>query len=149
MIDMCIFYQNKKIKSSLNAVKLQLDSILQQNSSYLHLFESDLQGLAPKTIKRHLQNIDFFLNTYLMFDEAHPLSMQDGVNSIDDFLGYFLEEKTYFTDSTKRSFVTSLRKFYKSMLEHGKITPEQYEDVAESLRDGGAEYKALLEELYE
>ena len=89
-------------------------SILQQNSSYLHLFELDLHGLAPKTIKRHLQNVDFFLNTYLLFDEANPLSMQDGVNAIDDFLGYFLEEKTYFTDSTKRSFVTSLRKFYKN-----------------------------------
>lgn len=60
-----------------------------------------------------------------------------------------MEEKTYFTDSTKRSFVTSLRKFYKSMLEHGKITSEQHEDVVESLRDGGAEYKELLEDLYE
>ena len=124
-------------------------SILQQNSSYLHLFKLDLHGLAPKTIKRHLQNVDFFLNTYLLFDEANPLSMQDGVNAIDDFLGYFLEEKTYFTDSTKRSFVTSLRKFYKSMAKHGKITPEQYEDVVESLQDGGAEYKALLKDLYE
>ena len=114
-----------------------LNSILQQNSSYLQLLEADLQGLAPKTIKRHLQNVDFFLNTYLLFDEAHPLSMQDGVNSIDDFIGYFLEEKTYFPDSTKRSFVASLRKFYKSMLADGKITPEQYEDVVESLRDGG------------
>lgn len=149
MIDMCIFYQNKKIKSSLNAVKLQLDSIHQQNTSYLHLFEADLHGLAPKTIKRHLQNVDFFLNTYLLRDEADPLSMQDGVNSIDDFIGYFLEEKTYFPDSTKRSFVTSLRKFYKSMVAHGKITPEQYEDVVESLQDGGAEYKALLKDLYE
>ena len=126
-----------------------LDTIHQQNTSYLHLFESDLHGLAPKTIKRHLQNVDFFLNTYLLFDEANPLRMQDGVNSIDDFLGYFLEEKTYFTDSTKRSFVTSLRKFYKSMAKYGKITPEQYEDVVESLQDGGAEYKALLKDLYE
>ena len=126
-----------------------LDTIHQQNTSYLHLFESDLHGLAPKTIKRHLQNVDFFLNTYLLFDEANPLRMQDGVNSIDDFLGYFLEEKTYLTDSTKRSFVTSLRKFYKSMAKYGKITPEQYEDVVESLQDGGAEYKALLKDLYE
>ena len=108
-----------------------------------------MHGLAPKTIKRHLQNVDFFLNTYLLRDEADPLSMQDGVNSIDDFIGYFLEEKTYFPDSTKRSFVTSLRKFYKSMVAHGKITPEQYEDVVESLQDGGAEYKALLKDLYE
>ena len=123
--------------------------ICKQNSSYLQLFEADLHGLAHKSIKRYLQNVDFFLNTYLLFDEANPLSMQDGVNAIDDFLGYFLEEKTYFTDSTKRSFVTSLRKFYKSMAKHGKITPEQYEDVVESLQDGGAEYKALLKDLYE
>lgn len=108
-----------------------------------------MRGLAPKTIKAHLKNIDFFLNTYLLFDEALPLTMEEGVNAIDDFLGYFLEEKTYFAESTKRSFVTSLLKFYKSMAAHGKIPPEQYEDVVESLRDGGAEYKALLEELYE
>lgn len=129
--------------------KNQFKVICKQNASYLHLFESDLQGLAPKTIKRHLQNVDFFLNTYLVFDESNPLTMEEGITAIDDFLGYFLEFKTFFTDSTKHSFVTSLRKFYKSMAAHGKITQEQYEDVVESLRDGGAEYKALLEELYE
>ena len=128
---------------------MSTENFNQQNFSYLHLFELDLHGLAPKTIKRHLQNVDFFLNTYLLFDEAHPLSMQDGVISIDDFIGYFREEKTYFPDSTKRSFVTSLRKFYKSMVAHGKIIPEQYEDVVESLQDGGAECKALMKDLYE
>ena len=146
---MSIEHHPIKNNNNQNMQELQLDTILQQNSSYLHLFESDLQGLAPKTIKRHLQNMDFFLNTYLVFDEAHPLTMEEGVTAIDDFLGYFLEVKTFFTDSTKRSFVTSLRKFYKSMLAHGKITQEQYEDVVESLRDGGAAYKALLKELYE
>ena len=84
-----------------------------------------------------------------MFDETQPLTMEEGVTAIDDFLCYFLEFKTYFADSTKRSFVTSLRKFYKSMAAHGKITPEQYEDVEESLQDGGAEYKAFLDELCE
>lgn len=72
-----------------NMNEQQLYVISQNNSSYLHLFESDLQGLAPKTIKRHLQNMDFFLNTYLVFDEAHPLTMEEGVTAIDDFLGYF------------------------------------------------------------
>ena len=146
---MSIAHLNITNNDSQNTAKYKLDILLQQNSVYLHLFELDLQGLATKTIKRHLQNMDFFLNTYLLFDEANPLSMQEGVNTIDDFLGYFLEEKTYFADSTKRSFVTSLRKFYKSMAKYGKITPEQYEDVVESLQDGGAEYKALLKDLYE
>lgn len=121
--------------------------ICKQNSSYLQLFEADLHGLAHKSIKRHLQNVDFFLNTYLLFDEANPLSMQDGVNAIDDFLGYFLEEKTYFTDSTKRSFVTSLRKFYKSMAKHGKISAEEYNEVEDALKFGSAEYRELLKDL--
>ena len=147
---MCVTIRKPYLEDCYMLIEdLPQKSILQQNSSYLHLFEADLHGFAPRTIKHHLQNMDFFLNTYLLFDEANPLSMQDGVNAIDDFLGYFLEEKTYFTDSTKRSFVTSLRKFYKSMAKHGKITPEQYEDVVESLQDGGAEYKALLKDLYE
>ena len=140
---------DNKNNSNQNMQELQLDTIYQQNASYLNLFEADLHSLSPKTIKRHLQNMDFFLNTYLVFDESNPLTMEEGVTAIDDFVGYFLEFKAFFTDSSKRSFVTSLRKFYKSMLAHGKITPEQYEDVTESLRDGGVEYKELLEELYE
>ena len=127
----------------------QCKVICKQNSSYLHLFEADLHGFAPRTIKHHLQNMDFFLNTYLLFDEANPLSMQDGVNAIDDFLGYFLEEKTYFTDSTKRSFITSLRKFYKSMAKYGKISTEEYNEVEDALKFGSAEYRELLKDLYE
>lgn len=75
--------------------------------------------------------------------------MQDGVNAIDDFLGYFLEEKTYFTDSTKRSFITSLRKFYKFMAKYGKISTEEYNEVEDALKFGSAEYRELLKDLYE
>lgn len=146
---MSIAHLNITNNDSQNTAKYKLDILHQQNSLYLQLLESDLAGLAPRTIKRHLQNVDFFLNTYLLFDEALPLTMEEGVNAIDDFLGYFLEEKTYFAESTKRSVVASMRKFYKSMVAHGKITPEQYEDIVESLRDGGAEYEELLEYLYE
>ncbi len=108
---MSIAHLNITNNDSQNTAKYKLDILHQQNTSYLHLFKSDIAGLAPKTIKRHLQNMDFFLNTYLVFDEAHPLAMEDGVNTIDDFLSYFLENKIYFADSTKRSFVTSLRNF--------------------------------------
>ena len=97
------------IKNRLTTKKCAI--ICEEYTEYLRLFEADLQGLATKTIKRHLQNVAFFLNIYLVFDEAHPLTMEDGVNTIDDFLSYFLEYKIYFADSTKRSFVTSLRNF--------------------------------------
>lgn len=64
---------------------LQKSIIHQQNTSYLHLFKSDIAGLTPKTIKRHLQNVDFFLNTYLVVDESNPLTMEECVTAIDDF----------------------------------------------------------------
>lgn len=36
-----------------------------------------------------------------------------------------------------------------SLLAQGEITPEQYEDVVESLQDCGTEYDGLLRDLYE
>lgn len=45
---------DNKNNSNQNMQELQLDTIHQQNASYLNLFESDLQGLATKTVKRHL-----------------------------------------------------------------------------------------------
>lgn len=86
---MSIAHLNITNNDSQNTAKYKLDILLQQNSSYLHLFEADLHSLSPKTIKRHLQNMDFFLNTYLVFDESNPLTMEEGVTAIDDFLGYF------------------------------------------------------------
>lgn len=40
----------------------------EENEIYLQLFEDDLKaaGLSDKTIKNHYQNVEFYLNTYLL-----------------------------------------------------------------------------------
>ena len=50
-------------------------SIQETNDLLLELFEEDLvkSGLKEKTINRHLSNVDFFLNEFLVRAGALPM----------------------------------------------------------------------------
>lgn len=52
--------------------------VQEKNEEYLDLFETELKksGLSEKTVLRHLRNVDFYINTYLLREE--PRSMEDG-----------------------------------------------------------------------
>ena len=41
-----------------------------ENAKLLELFATDLDGLSEKTIQRHLRNVDFYINTYLLREDA-------------------------------------------------------------------------------
>ena len=72
--------------------------IRKTNESLLTLFSEDLKkaGLAEKTIKRHLSNVDFYINEYLIRTDALP--MKNGVTMIDDFLGNFFIRKCMWSE---------------------------------------------------
>lgn len=114
----------------------QCEIIRKDNEKYLELFEEHLvkQGLSPKTIDKHLSNIDFYINEYMLYEDAHPV--EDGVSMIDMFLGYFFIRKCMWsTPSTIRSNAASLKKFYKCMLEIGKIEKEDYDYMCEDIKE--------------
>ena len=58
------------------------------NERLLNEFEEWLKstGLKEKTINNHLSNIDFYINEYLLYEDA--TEAQDGVDEIGMFLGY-------------------------------------------------------------
>ena len=62
-------------------------TIQKTNNRLLQLFEEDLvkSGLKEKTINRHLSNVDFFLNEFLI--RAGALSMEEGISMLDEYLG--------------------------------------------------------------
>lgn len=72
--------------------------VQEKNEEYLDLFEMELKksGLSEKTVLRHLRNVDFYINTYLLREEPRP--MEDGTIFIDFFLGDF--------------FIRNISKFY-------------------------------------
>ncbi|MEE0027516.1 MAG: hypothetical protein U0J70_07990, partial [Atopobiaceae bacterium] len=67
-----------------------------KNDAYLDEFDAYLEkaGLADKTIGKHLQNVGFFVNTYLVYNAfEEPVDAADGWKYVDDFLGYFFIRK--------------------------------------------------------
>lgn len=113
------------------------DTIRKNNNKLLTLFEEDLNasGLSKKTISRHLSNVDFYINTYLLREGDN--SMEYGLQAIDDFLGdFFIRKCMWSTPGNIKSTAASIKKFYKCMLEHGKITKEQFQFLCSVIREG-------------
>lgn len=61
------------------------------NTKYIEGFVDELskKGFVDKTIKRHYGNVDFYLNDFLLREEA--LTMENGCKDeyLSDFFGYF------------------------------------------------------------
>ena len=110
------------------------DEIRKENKRYLDIFAEDIKGLSPKTIRAHLDNVDFYINEYLLREDA--LSMECGVTNIDSYLGYFFIRKCMWsTPSTIKSTAASIKKFYKCMMEHGFIKRQHYDYLCSVIKE--------------
>jgi hypothetical protein len=111
--------------------------IRKRNASYLDEFWEDLSnaGLKEKTMNKHYQNVDFYINTYLLREE--PLEMKCGTDSfkIDGFLGnFFIRKCMWSTPGTIKSTAASIKKFYSSMLQRGYIDESDYRELVETIK---------------
>lgn len=109
------------------------------NHDYLILFQEDLEnaGLKQKTIYNHLSNVDLFINDFLGY--RMNVTMEEGVTMLGDFLGdYFIRKCMWSSPSTVKTTAASLKKFYKSMAEHGKIEKKDYDYVCRDIKESMA-----------
>ena len=119
----------------------QCKMIREENEKLLDLFEESLKDLKPATIRRHLSNVDFYINDYLLYADA--LTFDHGIWDIDDFLGYFFIRKCMWsTPGTIKSTAASIKKFYKCMLEHGKIQKSDFEYLSKTIKEDMEEWQA-------
>lgn len=111
------------------------EEIRRENDKLLEIFEQDITGtLAPQTVSRHVRNAEFYLNNYLLYSEALP--MEDGIGEIDNFLGnFFIRKCMWSTPASIKSTAVSIKKFYKCMMVHGKISKDNYAELCETIRD--------------
>jgi len=67
-------------------------------------------GLSEKTINNHLSNIDFYVNEYLLYEDA--TEAKDGVDGVGMFLGYwFIKKAMWASQSSIKGNATTLKKF--------------------------------------
>lgn len=123
-------------------------NIREQNDNYLSIFEQDLKeaNLKQKTINNHLGNVSFYINDYLL--RMGPLEMKAGCdNEIDSFLGdFFIRKAMWSTPATIKSTAASIKKFYKSMLGHGYVEKESYDELCVDIRENMSEWQEDCEE---
>ena len=102
------------------------EQVRAENERYLDIFERDLTGagLARSTINRHLDNVSFYLNDFLLYYDINR--MEDGCAQVNGFLGdFFIRKCMWSTPAAIRQYCASLKKFYKSMLGAGLIQGDE------------------------
>ena len=111
--------------------------IREANKQVLSEFELWLNssGLSEKTINNHVANIDFYVNEYLLYEDA--VEAADGVHAVDRFLGYwFIRKAMWASQSSIKSNAASLKKFYAFMYEKGLIEKDDLDDLKETIKEG-------------
>ena len=76
--------------------------------------------LVKKTIRKHISNIDLFLNNYLVYSDIS--TTEEGVSDIDMFLGdWFIRKCIWSSKNSIKETTSSIKKFYQCMSEYEYI----------------------------
>ena len=121
-------------------------TIREANKLLISYFEAWLKssGLSTKTIENHLSNIDFYVNDYLLYEDA--TEAKDGVGAAGMFLGYwFIKKARWASQATIKGNAASLNKFYTFMYEKSLIDKDDLADLKETVKEGMPEWLATLE----
>ena len=115
--------------------KLQRKNI-KRNKKFLNEFQNYLKNnnLTDKTINKHLNNVEFYLNTFLNYYDI--VKMEDGIEKIYDYLcDFFIRKCTWSSKAAIKENAASIKKFYKCMSELNHIKKEDYEKLCEIIKD--------------
>lgn len=117
-----------------------------RNKKFIKEFEEWLKekSLSDKTIKKHISNVDLFINDYLNYYDVE--TAEEGINSVYSFLsGWFIEKCMWATPYTTKEEAASIKKFYAYMSEKGYVEKEDYKFLCEELKDSMDEILDTLE----
>ena len=117
-----------------------------RNKKFMKEFEEYLKekNLKDKTIKKHLSNVDLFINDYLNYYDIE--TPEEGINSVYAFLsGWFIEKCMWATVYTTKETAASIKKFYAYMSEKGYVKKEDYKELCEELKDSMDEILEYLD----
>ena len=117
-----------------------------RNKKFMKEFEEYLKekNLKDKTIKKHLSNVDLFINDYLNYYDIE--TPEEGINSVYSFLsGWFIEKCMWATVYTTKETAASIKKFYAYMTEKGYVKKEDYKELCEELKDSMDEILEYLD----
>lgn len=119
--------------------------IRKANMTLLDNFESWIasMGISEPTAKKHRENIDFYINEFLLYES--PKHASEGIDEVGMFLGYwFIRKAMWANEASVKANATSLKKFYDFMLERGEVDPKAVSDLKERIKEDLPEWVATM-----
>ena len=132
--------QLDSIPDHFETVYQKREANLARNKKLLAEFSDNLDsvGLTEHIVDKRVDDMDTFLNDYLLGGDCKDLSytMEDGVHMVEDFLGDWLIRYRYISETPLRSYTISLKKFYKLQCGKGRVSVEDYNNVCKTIKNG-------------
>lgn len=119
--------------------------IREENQRLLDHFESWMlsAGLKKATAQKHRQNIDFYINEFLLYES--PMRASEGACEVGMFLGYWFIRKAMWANETSiKANATSLKRFYDFMNMRGEVDLEAVKDMKQRIKEDLPEWIATL-----
>ncbi len=110
--------------------EIKIEKNRKRNEKYLKEFKQWLKGkgLSEKTIKKHLSNVDLYINDYLNYYDI--IKAEDGVGDVYSFLdGWFIEKCLWASKNSLKETASSIKKFYQYMSENNYVSVSDYKDM--------------------
>ncbi len=127
-------------EEQVKRAKLHNEDLLVKFEDYL--FEKKLR---IKTIDRHLLNIDYYANYYLLSNEI--ILVEDGALKISKFLGeYFIYKASWSNQYTIKQNIASLKKFYGLLVDLGVVSKEVFDQMVKIIKEEKSEWLAYRRE---
>ncbi len=114
----------------------ECDKIQAENQILLDAFQESLEAkkLSKRTVNRHVSNIDFYINDYLLYEE--PQQPEAGVICLNYFFSdWFLRKAMWASAASIKENITSLKKFYGLLKETGRLKPDEYLDMLQEIKE--------------
>ncbi len=125
--------------------EIECQRIRLSNAELLDGFENWLRksGLTDSTVSKHIENIDFYINEFLLYEDA--VEPQDGIDSVSMFLGYwFIRKAMWSSESSIKSNAASLKKFYAFLHERGVVSKDDLDSLKETIKEEMPDWLATL-----
>jgi len=103
----------------------EVENTEKKNSLLINSFQKYLssKSLKQETIQNHVNNVDFFVNNFLLRYEIIPA--EEGSYKIGEFLGdYFIRKAMWSTKAAIKENIASFKKFYTFLNEIEKVSDE-------------------------
>ncbi|HLL79800.1 MAG TPA: site-specific integrase [Ktedonobacteraceae bacterium] len=132
-----------------NDYDAQVEAIRAYNQPILDEFRTWLEqsGLAEKTVKAHVDNIDFFTEYLVYYEPLEKLDEADGGDIWMFLSDWFPRKAVWSSEASVKSNMASFKKFFQWLGETGRVSPEIVADVLSTLKEGRDHFLEAVDDM--